>query len=226
MRERAWPHVRALLILFHVGMVVVMSLPTPDALLGGMGWESANVQAELARWVEGLQGVGVSTTPEALGQDVREAAESYRDVHAGLAAPFSAYSRGSGARQGWVMFAKPQRHPAELHIDLSDGTTWRPLYRPHSSTHDFWGERLRHHRMRKQLGRFARTFDMPTYDRLAEFLARQAALAYPEERLVRVRLYRYATLRPEAVRAGETPIGEYEHERLYRVVALLAEGAP
>ena len=226
MRERAWPHVRALLILFHVGMVVVMSLPTPDALLGGMGWESANVQAELARWVEGLQGVGVSTTPEALGQDVREAAESYREVHAGLAAPFSAYSRGSGARQGWVMFAKPQRHPAELHIDLSDGTTWRPIYRPHSSAHDFWGERFRHHRMRKQLGRFARTFDVDTYDRLAEFLAREVARAHPDGRVVRVQLYRYATLRPDEVRAGAVPMGEYEQARRYSVARLLEEHAP
>lgn len=226
MLKVAWPHVRALLISFHVAMVVVMSLPTPDAMLSGMGWESANVQAELGRWVTGLARVGVHTTPEALGSSVRQRAESYRGVHSALTAPFATYSRTSGALQGWVMFAKPQRHPAELHIDLSDGTTWRPLYRPHSSTHDFWGERLRHHRMRKQLGRFARTFDMPTYDRLAGFLALQVARAYPEERLVRVRLYRYATLRPEAARAGEVPIGEYEHDRLYRVSTLLAEGAP
>lgn len=223
MRKVAWPHVRALLILFHVAMVVVMSLPMPEAMLSGMGWESANVRAELGRWVEGLERVGVHTTPEALGGAVRQRAERYRRVHTVLTAPFAAYSQRSGAVQGWVMFAKPQRHPAELHIDVSDGTTWRPVYRPHSSAHDFWGERLRHHRMRKQLGRFARTFDVSTYDRLAEFLARQVALAQPEERLVRVRLYRYETLRPEAVRAGETPTGEYEHERLYRVVALLGD---
>jgi len=203
-----------------------MSLPTPDALLGGMGWDSANTQAEVARWVEGLRRVGVHTTPEALGRGVQQRAERYRGVHAVLTAPFAAYSRGSGARQGWVMFAKPQRHPAELHIDLSDGTRWRPIYRPHSATYDFWGDRFRHHRMRKQLGRFARTFDMPTYDRLTELLALQVARAHPEGRVVQIQLYRYATLRPEAVRAGAVPVGEYEHVRRYRVSALLAGDAP
>ena len=224
--EARWPQLRAALIAFHVLMVVVMSLPAPDALLSGMGWDSVNTQAEVARWAEGLSRVGAETTPDALGASVRQGAERYRGFHTALTAPFSMYSQLSGARQGWVMFAKPQRHPAELHIDLWDGTAWQSVYRPHDSAHDFWGERLRHHRMRKQLGRFARTFDMPTYDRLAEFLAREVAMAHPEARRVRVQLYRYATLPPEAVRAGALPMGEYEHPRRYHAATLRAGAAP
>ena len=118
--EARWPQLRAALIAFHVLMVVVMSLPAPDALLSGMGWDSVNTQAEVARWAEGLSRVGAETTPDALGASVRQGAERYRGFHTALTAPFSMYSQLSGARQGWVMFAKPQRHPAELHIDLWD----------------------------------------------------------------------------------------------------------
>lgn len=221
-----WPHLRALFIAFHVAAVVALSLPTPRVMLDSRGWESENTRIELVRWSERLRQLGIDTTPEGFGQAVRRLAERYLGVHAVITAPFAQYSRVTGTIQGWAMFAAPQKYPAELHIDVLEGQTWRPIYRPHSAEHDFWGERFRHNRMRKQLGRFARTFHAGTYDRLAQYVAREAARAYPQARAIRVRLWRYATLAPEAVRAGQTPAGHYEQTRRFNAEKLRRGGRP
>lgn len=215
-----WPHVRALFIAFHVVAVVALSFPTSRVLLDRSGWESENTRSELVRWSGRLGQLGVDTTPAGLEQTVRRLLERYVSVHAVLTAPFAQYARFTGARQGWAMFAAPQKHPAEFHIDILEDSTWRPIYRPHSAEHDFWGARFRHNRVRKQLGRFARTFHVGAYDRLAQFVAREAALAYPHARAIRVQLWRYATLSPEAVRAGQTPAGRYEHTRRFNAATL------
>lgn len=221
-----WPHLRTLFIAFHALAIVALSFPTSRVLLNQSGWESENTKNELVRWSERLNGLGVATTPEELEQTVRRQVARYLGVHAVITAPFAQYARWTGAIQGWAMFASPQRHPAELHIDILEGSTWRPIYRPHSAEHDFWGPRFRHNRMRKQLGRFARTFHVGTYDRLARFVAREAALAYPQARTIRVQLWRYATLSPEAVRAGQTPTGRYEETRRFNARTLRQGGEP
>jgi hypothetical protein len=222
----AWPHLRTLFIAFHVAAIVALSLPTSRVLLDRSGWESENTRTELVRWSERLGRLGVETTPAGLEQTVRRLIGRYVGVHAVLTAPFARYARFTGATQGWAMFAAPQKHPAELHIDILEGHTWRPIYRPHSAEHDFWGPRFRHNRMRKQLGRFARTFHTGVYDRLAQFVAREAALAYPGARAIRVRLWRYATLAPEAVRAGQTPVGRYEQARRFNAETLRRGARP
>lgn len=222
----AWPHLRTLFIAFHVAAVVVMSLPRPGVMLDERGWESENTRLELVRWSERLGQLGIDTTPEGLAHAMRRLAGRYLGVHAVITAPFAQYTRRTGAIQGWAMFASPQKYPAELHIDILEGKTWRPIYRPHSAEHDFWGEHFRHNRMRKQLGRFARTFDTGSYDRLAQYVAREAALAHPQARAIRVRLWRYETLSPEAVRAGQTPSGRYEHDRRFNAETLRRRGRP
>jgi hypothetical protein len=221
-----WPHLRTLFIAFHVAAVVVLSLPAPRVMLDSRGWESENTRLELVRWSERLRQLGIDTTAERFGAAVRRLAERYLRVRTVITAPFTQYSRWTGTIQGWAMFAAPQKYPAELHIDILEGGTWRPIYRPHSAEHDFWGARFRHNRMRKQLGRFARTFHSDTYDRLAQYVAREAALAYPQARAIRVQLWRYETLSPEAVRAGQTPTGRYEETRRFNARTLRQRGRP
>ena len=69
----------------------------------------------------------------------------------------------------------------------------------------------------------------------ARWLATKALREHPGATRVRVRLWRYATLPPERVRAGERPAGgRYEHERVLEAAALVGgsaharpgEGAP
>ncbi len=67
--------------------------------------------------------------------------------------------------------------------------------------------------MRKYGGRFARGFIPKNYDELASWLATEASADFPEANAVRVRLYRYRSLPPEKIRAGERPEGRYERAR-------------
>ncbi|MCA9532978.1 MAG: hypothetical protein KC593_04840 [Myxococcales bacterium] len=220
------PHLRVLFVLFHVCGVVAMSLPAPALFTHGMGWDTPNIQAELRRWSETLTRAGVTTTPADIEARVRREAARYASAHAAFTAPFARYTHWSGARQGWIMFAVPQKHPGELHVDVYEAGAWRPVYRPHSAEHDFWGRQLRNHRLRKQQGSFGRNFDRGTYDGLVRLIARDAARAFPDATVVRVQLYRYATLAPAAVRAGETPEGHYLYSRGFVAAELREEPAP
>jgi hypothetical protein len=74
--------------------------------------------------------------------------------------------------------------------------------------------------VRKQLGRFARTFYPRRYDAVARWLATEAARDFPDATSVRVRLWRYVSLPPDRVLAGEEPEGRYEHELLFEADTL------
>lgn len=216
----AWPHLRALLIAFHVLAVVALAFPQPHRLLDRRGWESANTRHDLARWAARLRALGLDMSDEGFARRLRALAEGYAGVHAALVAPFAPYARWTGTIQGWAMFSSAQKHPAELHVDILVNGAWQPVYRPHSDEHDFWGARFRHNRMRKQLGRFARTLHQASYNGLARHVAIAAARAFPDAREIRVRLYRYAALAPEAVRAGQAPAGRYDHVRRFNADTL------
>ncbi|MCA9635082.1 MAG: hypothetical protein KC420_03500 [Myxococcales bacterium] len=212
---RAWPHLRVILVGYHVAAIVVLSIPPAGALNNPAMWRSANTRSDIAGYAAALGQVGVEITPEELGARVRDAAATFGRIRELLAAPFAGYAALVGARQGWAMFASPQRVPAEVHVDLEIGGEWRPLYRPHDDAAAWRRATFEHNRFRKFNGRFARTFIPPHYDGLARWLAREAAAEFPEATAIRVRLYRYRTLPPAEARAGRRPEGRYEHERRF-----------
>ncbi|WP_428261221.1 hypothetical protein [Haliangium sp.] len=222
----AWLHVRALLILGHVVAVIALAFPPPHKVLNRRGWESENARAEVERWRRRLNELGVHITATELKDRAWAVAQRYAAAHRAVLGPFERYARWSGAMQGWAMFANPQKHPGELHVDVMVDGAWQPVYRPHSEQYDFWAESLEHNRLRKQLGRFARTFYPHSYNGLARFLAVRAARAYPAATQVMVRLYRYPSRSPEEVRAGRAPAGYYQHELGFDAAALRREPAP
>jgi hypothetical protein len=198
---RYWPHVRAVLVALHLLAVVILSIPSSAALTNRRGWESSNAKAEFRNWATRLQRVGWDVTPEQFESKlwaVNVAIGKWRDR---VAWPFGHYARLTGARQGWQMFATPQKVPAELHVDVLVDGQWQPL-------------------VRQQLGRFARTFYPDRYEAVARWFATAAARDFPEATGVRVRLWRYASLPPEQVLAGRVPEGHYEHERVFEAESL------
>lgn len=174
------------------------------------------MQKDLADWSAQLRALGLEIDPERLGQTVRGLAEGYVAVRGEAVMPFERYARATGARQGWAMFASPQRHPYEFHIDARADTEadWSPLYRPHDGEASFLSDYLRHNRMRKFQGRFARALRAEYYEDFAAFIARRA-FDDTTATQVRVALYGYATLSPERTRAGERPNGSYDRERIF-----------
>jgi hypothetical protein len=220
-RHPAWPHVRAGLIALHVLSLVVLSLPDEGAVHQPQRWKADNARADLRQWAQRLTAWGWPTDEHQLERSLRSTADAYLQVQRPLAAPFDAYAELTGSRQGWSMFASPQRHPAELHVDVERQGEWQPLYRPQSPEHAWNRAQFEHNRFRKFLGRFARGFYRKHYDEAARWVATRAAHEHPQATRVRVQLYRYATLPPNRVRAGEQPSeGRYEHERVFDAEAL------
>ncbi len=217
---RRWPHIRAVLVALHLMSVVILSIPSSAALLNRRGWKSENAKAEFRNWAARMRHVGWDVSPEEFEASlwrVNVAMGKWRDR---VAWPFEHYSRLTGARQGWQMFATPQKVPAELHVDVLVDGQWQPLVRPRDPESTWRLRQREHNRVRKQLGRFARTFYPKRYELVARWFATAAARDFPDATQVRVRLWRYASLPPERVLAGEQPEGRYEHELLWEADAL------
>ncbi|MEM9493066.1 MAG: hypothetical protein AAGC55_28210, partial [Myxococcota bacterium] len=207
-----WPHARALFVAFHVLAVIVLSLPSPHSVANRRTWQTKNHKDSIARWSERLSWLGYDS-PDQFESDLWDLVQGYVKVRETFIAPFQSYARLSCARQGWRMFATPQRHPGELHIDIREGGTWRPIYRPHSDDYDFWADKFTHNRFRKVSGRLSRGVHRSRYNHMTRFLAGKVAQAYPEADKIRFRLYRYKVRDPAAVRAGQDKDGRYEKER-------------
>jgi len=218
-----WPHVRAALVLLHVFAVVVLALPRPGAVTNRRAYRSENAQTEFRQWSARLNGLGFVTSPPELERDVYATALRYASVHRSVTTPMQRYADVAGTRQGWSMFASPQRHPGEVHVDIRTGANWITITRPRSEEHAWLRSKLDHNRIRKLQGRFARTFYPRRYRAFARWLAREATRDFPDAVEVRVRLVRYHSLPADRVRAGEVPKTRDEHPLVFRADALRGE---
>lgn len=214
MRLSVSPNLRAALLAFHVVAVLALSLPRGQSP-HSKRWESPLMQRDLADWARQLQALGVTMTTEQLKDWAKRFNAAYMELRERLLWPFELYAEVTGARQGWAMFASPQRHPFELHVDALARGEWRPLYRPHDPNAAFMSDFFSHNRIRKFRGRFARVMKGRAYEQFAAFIARRAFEHDASVERVRVRLYAYASLPPERVRVGERPQGTYHHERTF-----------
>ncbi|MCA9714983.1 MAG: hypothetical protein H6713_12630 [Myxococcales bacterium] len=219
----AWDHARAALIALHVLAIVALAFPSRGALTNKAAWRSKNTQADFAAWTAGLNRAGVEITPQEFEAWLWSLAERYGRARDRVTRPVQPYARYLGLEQSWQMFASPQRHPGELHVDIRVDGEWRPIYRSRSREYTWRRGQLDYHRMRKYVGRFARGIVPGHYNPLARALARAAASDFPEAESIRVRLYRYRSLPPDRVRAGERPEGRYEHTRVYPAAPLRAQ---
>lgn len=210
---RARPHLGAAFILFHCVAVVMLALPG-DAVVGRARWASTNTKSDFAGWSRALGKIGVEMPPEQLGERVHSVAEAYVNVRSSIITPFAYYREVAGTKQGWAMFASPQRHPVEVHVDGFEGGSWRPLYRTRNS--EWMSTQMDHARLRKLVGRFAREYRAGVFNELARFLANRAFADFSNVERVRVRLYRWESLPADRIRAGELPTGKYTQEREWR----------
>jgi len=206
--------VRAALLALHVLAVLVLSLPGAQVARANR-WQSRLMRQDLADWADQLQSLGISVSADELGRTAQGIAEGYVAFRSAAVAPFQTYSEITKARQGWAMFASPQRHPFEVHVDGLTERGWVPLYRPHDERARFLDEFLLHNRMRKFQGRFARAMKDHYYEDFTGFVAQRALERNPDLRAVWLGLYGYASLPPERVRAGERPSGAYYEVRVF-----------
>lgn len=214
-----WPHLRAGLVLFHVAAVLVMCTPGPGRLLNREQWKSAESQAQFEAWAGRLGALGIDTTAAGLEAWLWARAGQYAGVRRQLERPFTPHVGRLHLYQGWSLFSQPQRHPVRLHIDVDEGTGWRPIYVQGSGQHRWRAAQLRHHRLRKLIGRVARRKNLGSYPRLVDWLSRAAVRDFPAAAQLRVRLYRYRTAPPGGDLAG----GRFTDERTFDLGRLRQE---
>ena len=217
----AWHHARALFVLFHVGAVLVLSLPAHPGISSRASWKSQNAQADFAAWAATLQGLGLEVDAAGLEATLWDLSRGYLTVRNTAATPFAPYARATGATQGWQMMTSPQRRPVRLRVEVRpDGGPWRAVYETRSDTLDWNRAALDYHRLRKVVGRFARTTSTATYDQLARWLATQAAVAFPDATTARVSQLRSRVLPAEEVRTGATSTEKVRRVRRFDLEAL------
>lgn len=202
-------HARAAFVLLHVLAMLVLALPDASRLGDRAVWKARGTQLDFKQWAERLQGLGFDTDAKRFERWLWDLSQGYLKLRAVLVAPFDPYRRVAGMTQSWRMFSNPQRRPARLHIDVKDGGQWRPLYVGRSDEFEWRREQFDNNRVRKLIGRFARNIRRGNYRLLARWVARQAAHDYPAASEIRVRLYRFKSLPPEAIAAGERPQGKF-----------------
>jgi hypothetical protein len=209
------PKLRAGLLLYHVVAVIVLALPRGS--FSEARWQARGTRADIAEWDTKLKKIGLLSRDASFENHLRSAAKGYAKVRRTLTLPFEDYASVTGMRQGWAMFASPQRHPSELWIDMQVDGEWKPIYRPTGAAlDDALHAFLKHNRLRKFQGRFARGFDRSTYEDFVTYLARRVFATHPEATAVTLRLYAYASPSPQAARADDPPQGKFEHERTFQ----------
>ncbi|MEM9729308.1 MAG: hypothetical protein AAF997_12025 [Myxococcota bacterium] len=212
-------HLRAVLIALHILTVILLSLPSSRQMLQREVWDRPSNQRAFEVLADRFSFLGFQS-----GKDfdhwLWNIGEHYVGARDTIVEPFVVYADLAGARQGWAMFSRPRERPIELQISVAERYRYQTVYQTGSSEYDFLAGQLRQYRVRKVTGRLARHFDRAWYDPLTERLATEVALLQPDARRIRFRLYRYTTLPPEAVRAGEQPVGAYRDRRNYDAEAL------
>lgn len=126
-RRAGFVHLRALALLCHVVVVVVVACPAP--LKGGSKstWEKPGVRAEVRAWQGRLAAVGVDVSEAELVDFGSSVAARWGRTRNRFVAPLSTYLRDVGAPQGWYMFTAPDRTPQRFGVDVvgADGTRRR-----------------------------------------------------------------------------------------------------
>lgn len=196
-----WPQLRAAFVLFHVLMVVVLSLPRPGQLDKPSAWQKPRVQRNFATGTRLLRGLGVPLEDGTLQAYTWDAAQFYLRAQDVLAKPFAPYVRAVGIRQGWRMFLTGGREASREHIEIMEDGRWRTLYVRGSDQHRWLGRELDYHRLRKLCG-FATKGHDGEWEAFAQFLAHRAAREFPRASALRLRTELFEVPTAAETRAG------------------------
>lgn len=193
-------HLRAVFVLFHLSAITIAALPSTRGWTRPEDWQSPEARAELGSWAARLR-----TDPEQLSRSLYGLAVTWSATHRAMTRPFEPYHACCGTEQGWRLFVAPNRFPLVVHIDVREGSTWRPIYREHSGEHDWIGHVLRSDRMRALIHLYGRPGRGQNLQALVGWLANRAATSFPEASAIRVRHLQGRLPNPVELRSGVRP---------------------
>ena len=207
--DRLWPHVRGAFVLFHVVALFLMAVPAPGGGMSKSSWADPTVQGEFQAWTDRLNQMGADLTVEELEDRLWTLASAYMEKRRGVLEPLQPYYRYTGTIQSWRMFVAPHRYPARLHIELEEDGAWREIYVMRSDEHTWRGKQLDHDRMRAAIFRMSWRPYRRIWVSFTEWAADRAAEDFPEATAIRLKFFKYKTLGPKEIAAGEEAQGEW-----------------
>ena len=210
MIQHIWMHLRAVLIAMHIFAVTALAVPAPQGGMDKRAWSNPTVQAEFSAWADRLTAIGRPTTTEALEESLWTFAVTYMKRRKSIIEPMMPYYNYCGTYQSWRMFIAPHRNPARLHIDVYKDGAWQPVYISRDREHNWNAAVLDNERFRAALFRYAwRRYNNP-YRQFGRWTARQLFETHPSAETVRLQWYRFHTIAPHRIRAGEEQTGKFE----------------
>jgi hypothetical protein len=211
MTERThWEHTRGVLLLLHILAVLLMALPAPQGAMRRDAWEDPTVTAEFEAWSERLSHMGYETTSEDLKTELFALANDFTEVRKKVLAPVQPYARYLGTQQSWRMFVAPHRFPTRLHVELKrTGEEWQTISIYQDPVYDWKAELFEQDRFRSALFRYGWRSYGGARKLFNQWLAREAAVEFPDATHIRTRWYKYQTPSPEMVKAGEEFEGKF-----------------
>lgn len=146
---RRWDHVRAALLAAVIGLQGLAALPLPSRI-SEKDLANPVVKEELERWVDLINGLGVSMTEAQLLALIDPPTELAKEVRSTLVAPIKPVNRLLGIQQGWGVFGTPDTWPHALVIEgrVGPGHPRRTLYRSLDPEHRWSRDLLRFRRVR------------------------------------------------------------------------------
>jgi len=203
-------HIGGVLILLHVLAVLLMALPAPEGAMRREAWNDPTVSAEFEAWSERLNHVGYETTPDDLKTDLFALAVNFTQVRRKLLTPVEPYARYLGTQQSWRMFVAPHRFPSRLHVEVKrTGEDWETVSIFQDPDYTWKADFFEQDRVRSALFRYGWKSYGGARKRFNQWLAREAAVDFPDATHIRTRWYKVQTPTPEMVLAGEEFEGKF-----------------
>jgi hypothetical protein len=209
-----WPHLRAALIALHLFAISLMAFPAPGGGMNRKNWEDPTVQDEFAAWTARFNALGVQITSDELQDDTYAFSSRFMTVREKLLKPFNPYYTYFGTWQSWRMFVAPHRYPAKMFIDIRSEGEWHPVYEERSWTARWRANQLDHDRFRSLIFRFSWPSYSRMYKEFVDWLAREAAVDFPEGTDIRVRFAKRRSPTPTEVRTHTQPKPKWEREQV------------
>jgi hypothetical protein len=213
-RASAWRQIRALLVTFHLGVIVLAAVPAPDGGMDPAAWRDPGVQAEFAMWARWF-----GVTPARLESTLWSVAMRYMQTRGAIMRPLHPYLDVTGAWQPWRLFVAPHRFPARFELLAlragADPNAWRVLFRERSRTetwhsHFFGVERVRSAVFRYSWPSFAR--DAGNF---CGWLADRVFDERPDVTAVRCRYGKQRSPTPDEARRGYEPEVTYVNDTTF-----------
>jgi hypothetical protein len=175
---------------------LLSALPSEARLADRAVWRSPTAARQFSEWAATLSYLGFEVSARGLERFCWKAAKGYLAVRGVVLGPWLTVQRQLGIGQSWSLFTTPQTDPIRLVIDVETDQGWRPLFASRSELHIWRRGIFDHHRVRKLIGRLARTQDLGNWNALTEWVTGQVALDFASARRVRIALWRWQTLAP------------------------------